>query len=124
MITDVILIMVSCVLFIQMGLADAIQSLLKVKFRILSCVKCSTFWFSLIYLLVNKTSLLLSVSTSFIASYVALWAALIYDTLARKYNNIYEQITSTEGADSHAESSGQNDTKKAGRDEVRKMQKK
>ena len=97
---EVILITVSCVLFIQMGLSDAIQEFVGLKSKIFSCVKCLSFWTNLSYLVFTKHCLLLSVSISFLASYCALWMALLYDGLASLYNWIYEKLSSTEHAES------------------------
>ena len=93
MITEVALITISCVLFVQMGLSEAIQNVLHLKLQIASCPKCLTWWTSLIYSVICGYGLLESVAASFIASYAAYWIALIYDALAVLYNNAYEQIT-------------------------------
>lgn len=107
MIAEVVRIVVSCVLFVQMGLGEAVQQVLQLKWRIASCPKCLTWWTTLAYLLVSGNGLLVSVATSFVASYVALWLALLYDVLAYLYNNIYEQITKetdTDEADENSDS--------------------
>lgn len=90
MFLEALLITLSTVLFIQMGLADAIQRTFGVRLRL--CVKCLTFWIALIYFLITKHTLLLSVATSFICSYSSLWLAMLYDFLAIKYNKFYEQV--------------------------------
>jgi len=95
MVTEVALILVSCVLFIQMGLSEAVQTTLRVRVAFLSCPKCLTFWSCFPYLLFSGHGFLLSVATSFLCAYSALWLSLLYDIAATAYNNKYEQILST-----------------------------
>ena len=89
------LIAVSCVLFVQMGLAGAVQETLHFKSRILSCPKCLTFWSVLLWDLAHGTPAVLSVAASFILSYAALWMALALDGLTVLYNALYDAITET-----------------------------
>lgn len=96
------LIMVSCVLFVQMGLSGAIQEVLHIKSRVASCPKCLTWWICLAYLAVHGYGIVLSVAASFILSYCALWLALAYDALATIYNHAYETITRGTSEDSEA----------------------
>lgn len=93
MITEVALITISCVLFVQMGLSEAIQKVLHLDLQIASCPKCLTWWTSLVYSVIFGYGLLESVAASFIASYAASWIALVYDALAVFYNYLYEQIS-------------------------------
>lgn len=90
---EVILLVVACVLFVNMGLSDAIQETLNIRFRIVSCVKCLCFWVSLIYLLVCRCRFVTAVGASFLLSYLALWADLGLSALNRKYNEIYKQLS-------------------------------
>ncbi len=90
---DAALLTLSCVLFIQMGLSEAIQEKLSINVQILSCVKCSTFWANLTYLLLSGQRLIDSVAAAFLCSYSALWLALIYDKGTQYYNKCYEKIT-------------------------------
>ena len=118
MISEVALITISCVLFVEMGLCSAIESLLHIRFYVLSCPKCLTMWACLIYLILNKYGLVLSVATSFIASYCALWLSLIYDAVAILYNYIYETITKTQDTSTDAERPESSADIQAGGDEV------
>ena len=95
MIAEVALLMVSCVLFIQMGLSEAIQGVLHTKLRIVSCPKCLTMWVCLVFLVWHDYGIIRAVATSFIASYCAQWLALLYDAIALLYNYLYEQVTKT-----------------------------
>ena len=103
MITEAALITASCVLFVQMGLSRAIQDVAGFRSEILSCPKCSTFWSVLVYLLVTGNGIVESVAASFISSYSALWLSLLYDALAKLYNDCYEAISETDDASTDAE---------------------
>ena len=103
MIEEAALITISCVLFIKMGLADAVQEILHIGFRIVSCPKCLGFWVCLMWNALHDYDILESVAVSFICSYSALWLSLIYDVMATLYNYIYEQITETTDASEESE---------------------
>lgn len=102
MITEAALVVTCCVLFVQMGLSDAIQETLHFKTKLLSCPKCLTFWTCLIVLLIRGHGALPSLAASFVTSYCALWLCLMYDALALLYNYLYEQITQTHDTDQDA----------------------
>lgn len=122
MIREVALIAVSCVLFVQMGLSEAVQEFLHIKVRIVSCPRCLCFWVCLIYGFAHDYGIVQSVATSFIASYAAMWLALLYDSLAILYNYIYEQITNTTQDTSEASERAESPTDtQAGMDEVSNM---
>lgn len=106
---DALLITVSAVLFVQMGLSAAIQQVLGIKSKVLSCVRCSTFWPVLAWSLLHRNPVIPSVAASFLCSYLALWLALLYDKMAVTYNKAYGKISTT-------------DTSEAGADEVSEMQ--
>ena len=121
MITEVALITISAVLFVQMGLSSAIQEFLNFRSRILSCCRCSTFWSVLAYCLVSKAGFFVSVATSFICAYVAQWLALLHDALALFYNSAYEYITKTDGASEDAEVDTDKPDETSATDEVSEM---
>ena len=106
---DAALLTLSAVLFVQMGLSEAIQGVLRFKSRILSCPRCCTFWSVLAWSLLHRCAIVESVAVSFLSAYFALWLALLYDAMAVKYNKTYGKI-STEA-----------DTDKAGADEVSQL---
>ena len=97
------LIMVSCVLFVQMGLSGAIQEALHISLPIASCPKCLTWWICLAYLLSHDYGIILSVAAAFILAYCALWLALLYDTLAVFYNRAYDKLSETDDTSEDAE---------------------
>ena len=91
------MIAMSCVLFVTMGLAEAIQEYVPFRLRILTCPKCLTFWSVLLYSLLSGEGLVRSVAVSFIVAYIALWSALLLDALTLLYNYLYEKITINQG---------------------------
>ena len=99
MIREAALITLSCVLFVQMGLSEAIQDAIRVHVKIPSCPKCLSFWSVLAYLVLNGYGITESVAVSFLSSYCALWLSLLYDALARLYNYCYEAISETRAAE-------------------------
>lgn len=96
------MVMVSCVLFVGMGLSDEIQRRLRFRSKILSCPKCLTMWPCLGLLLLRGYAPVPSVFVSFLFSYAALWLTLILDALTLLYNKVYEIITETDGASEDA----------------------
>jgi len=109
MIQETALILISCVLFIQMGLSQAIQDFLKVRLRFLSCPKCLTFWVTLITLLTYGNTVIESVAVSFIAAYLALWLSLLYDCMATIYNKCYDHLSKTQDTESDSLSESSQD---------------
>ena len=121
MIVEAALITTSAVLFVQMGLSDAIQKVIRFRLRIASCPKCLAFWSTLAYCTLTGNGVIVSVATSFICSYVALWLALLYDALALLYNSAYESISETNGASTDAEAGEGESATASTADEVPKM---
>ena len=100
MILEAALILISCVLFIQMGLSGAIQDFLRIKLRIISCPKCLTFWVTLASLVFQGYGLTESVAASFISAYIALWLSLLYDCMAMLYNKCYGRLSKPKDTES------------------------
>lgn len=90
------MIIITSVLFNQLGLREAIESVIRYKFRIISCPKCCTFWCCFFYLIWNTKEVLFSITISFISCYVAIWLVLLIDFLTIKYNKFYEQFENKE----------------------------
>jgi|GEM_PF-3083159 len=97
-----------CVLFISMGLSEAIQDRVGFKHPILSCPKCLTFWAVLFLCIVQRADILLSLAAAFFCSYAALWLTLFFDGMTVLYNMIYEKYnetdTKTETSEDHSSS--------------------
>lgn len=105
---DALLITIACVLFVQMGLSEAIQGRLHFTSELLSCPRCCSFWANLAYFIIAGTPLVVTVSASFLCAYAALWLALGYDAAAALYNRAYEYISKTNGASTGANASDNN----------------
>ena len=110
------MVVVSCVLFISMGLSEEIQQRLGFSLMVLSCPKCCTFWCTLVLLLADRYKLLPSVAVSFGSSYIAMWLALALDALTIIYNRAYEKITQNQGS---SEGTGNEDPSTSGEDSVK-----
>ena len=91
---DVLLLTLSCVLFVQMGLSGAIQEALHVQIKPLSCPKCLSFWAILAFLVLSGYgNVIEAMVASFLCSYLALWLSLAYDAVAIIYNKLYEYLS-------------------------------
>lgn len=90
--SDIAMIIISVVLFQNMGLREAIEDVIHYKFRIFSCTRCSIFWIMIIYLLLQGLPIITVVSLSFISSYVGVWSELLFGILTYIYNVIYKRF--------------------------------
>lgn len=92
---DVASVVFVCVTMNHLGLVGAIERLLGRRLPIINCVKCSTFWSVLAYGLwsVGFSDFPLTLATSFLASYVAIWLELLEAYIDTKYLKIYETIS-------------------------------
>ena len=99
MICEVALITIACVLFVCMGLSDAIQSAVGIRIPVVSCPKCLTFWSVLLWCVWREASPAVCVATSFICAYSALWLSLVHDALSVLYNKLYELLSETSDAE-------------------------
>ena len=91
--SDIVKIMIAVVLFQNMGMRDAIESIIKYKFKVLSCTRCTTFWVTLLYLLSNRGNIIDTISLSFVNSYLAVWCELLFGYLTIIYDEIYDKIS-------------------------------
>lgn len=96
---EALLICLCCVMFVQMGLSDAIRRTLRFLPSVISCPKCLTFWSVLAWTLTHGFRPVEATATSFALSYLSLWLVLVYDAVAGLYNRLYEQITNTAPGD-------------------------
>lgn len=95
-------IFISCVLFIHLGLGEAIERTLRVRFVLLRCVKCLTFWSMLVYSLVHSLPLEYALCLSFVSAYAALWADIPLAKLAALYEKLNKDLDAEESAYSSA----------------------
>lgn len=98
---EAVLLAVGCVLFINMGLSEAIQEALCVRSKFLSCPKCLCFWLTLAFLLFSGCRVIAALGASFLFSYAALWADLGLTMLNKKYNELNEKLSAYKKAKAH-----------------------
>ena len=89
---------VSCVLFIHLGLGEAIERTLRIRFVLLRCVKCLTFWSMLVYSLIHSSPLENALCLSFVSAYAALWADIPLAKLANLYEKLDKDLDAEESA--------------------------
>ena len=93
---EVVAITFSCVMFIHLGLVDAILGVYGVEEKnvpIITCPKCLTFWSVLAYLFLTKHNIIQSVATSFLASYITIWFDLLLGIMDMWYEELYRKIS-------------------------------
>lgn len=101
---SVALIAVSAVLFRHLGLAEAIEGVLRRKFVVIGCPKCLTFWASLAHLLcVEHAVPILAVFTAFTAAYAAVWLELLFGFMGKKFNKLCDEVYSDAENKGHAD---------------------
>lgn len=89
----VVFVVISCCLFIHLGMGETISRLLHVQFVLLHCVKCLTFWCVLGYSLLCLTLPIEgSICMAFLSAYIALWIDLVLAKLAEKYEEFYKSV--------------------------------
>lgn len=91
-------VLISCCLFIHLGLGQAIEETLHVRIVLLQCVKCLTFWSVLSYSLFCTTLTIEGcILIAFISAYIALWIDLLLVKISIIYENLYKNM----GAEEH-----------------------
>ena len=103
MFTGALMVTVCCVLFIHMGLCEAVERTFRYKFKIISCVRCLTFWCDLLYLTVTSTPVIHAVFYSFTLSYMSLWLEVLLTVTGRFYERIYSEIYAAPDKDGSGE---------------------
>ena len=100
---EVVAITFSCVMFIHLGLVDAILSVYGIEDRvpIVTCPKCLTFWSVLCFLTFSGHNIIMSVAIAFLACYVAIWFDLFLGYMDRLYENIYNRISEPNDTEIH-----------------------
>ena len=110
---DIALLTLSCVLANHMGLINAVENVIKHRLPILNCVKCSTFWFSLFFCLLNNYNLIMSVAISFLLSYFAIWLELLFGFIDSCYEKTYKSIYKDSEATSSTKEDSDNSNSKS-----------
>lgn len=117
----IILVSFCCTMFIHLGLGETLCEVMHLNFILFRCVKCLTFWTVLVYaLFFTELSVLVSASSAFLMSYLALWVDIGLAKLANIYDYLYEKTT--EDARSNDEQ-GDSGEKGHGADSVQKEKK-
>ena len=94
--SDIAWIVVICTSMNHLGLVAAAERIVRRRLPIVNCVKCSTFWCTLLFgvlsglLCAGQTVRLLAVS--FLAAYAAVWLELIMFFIDTLYNHIYDTL--------------------------------
>lgn len=99
---DAILLLVICVAMNHTGLVAAVEQKIGVELPVINCVKCSTFWTTLLYGVYSTRGIIGPAAMAFFYSYVALWLELLLGFVDLIYVKCYEKIVSTAGADTSA----------------------
>ena len=81
----------------HMGLIQAIEEKTGWHLVVIDCIKCLAFWLTLVYNLVTRQPVILSLAIAFICSYLALWLELLWGLADRIYLKCYEKIVSNAG---------------------------
>ena len=115
---EVAAITTSCVMSIHMGLVDAVLKFYGMEDKdipIIRCPKCLTFWSVLLFLVLTRHNVILSLATSFLASYIGIWLDLILGIMDEWYEDIYNRISKgEESTDVHHEDNRQSEGENGG----------
>lgn len=103
-------IMFICVAMNHMGLIAAIEQEFDHELPVLNCVKCSTFWCTLIYLIYSTKMMIIPIATAFLLSYFAVWLELLMGFIDSFYLRLYAKIVSTAGTDTTPSDTDNGDT--------------
>lgn len=90
-------ILLCCVLFVHLGLGDAVSKVIRRNLSLFRCVKCTTFWAILAYtLFFTEFEPVKCVALAFACSYVALWVDLLFSIIAVFYEKYYKILVTKE----------------------------
>ena len=96
-------VLLCCVLFVHMGLGDAVSGIIKRCVSLFSCVKCTTFWAMLAYTsFFTDFDPVACVAIAFGCAYIALWVDLLFAKISMWYEKLYKSMV-TEEYDSDSE---------------------
>ena len=74
----------------HLGLLRAVG---RVMAKVLSCTKCATFWFCVVYCLYERGyGFAKTFCISAVASYLSVWIEMFFVWLNIKYNELWEQV--------------------------------
>jgi hypothetical protein len=112
---DIGLLILTCVLANHMGLISAIETVIGRRLPIVNCIKCSTFWSVLVFCLLSRLDMVISIPISFLSSYMAIWLELFFGYIDTCYEKIYNAIykdseTTTQTGSSNTDPKGSEDS--------------
>lgn len=85
-------ILVTCVLYIHLGMGDTLGRIFHSDAYIFKCVKCVTWQATLAYtIFFSDLNVLACLATSFVSAYIALWLELMLSKLASLYEKWNEE---------------------------------
>ncbi len=88
---------ISCVLFVHLGLGEAIERTICIRITLLRCVKCLTFWTTAAYsLFFTPLPVEASLCIGFLSAYAALWADLLLGIIANQYEKLTQSMDAKE----------------------------
>lgn len=90
-------VLISCCLFIHLGLGQTICRMMRREIVILNCVKCLTFWSVLAYTLIRQDiSLEWCIAEAFGCSYASLWIDLFFNKMRIRYEKEWRLLDAEE----------------------------
>lgn len=109
----IIEVLISCCLFIHLGLGETICRIVRHDIVILKCVKCLTFWSVLLYSLMCVTlSAVTCIAVAFACSYASLWIDLTLNKIRAHYEKEWELLDAEECEGNRTSSIEQDETNK------------
>lgn len=87
----------------HLGLIGKIEEIINHPLPVINCPMCSTFWSTLIYMLVSANDVIGAVAMSFLFAYMATWLELAMCVVDHFYKKIYETIIPRSATDKIAE---------------------
>ena len=95
----IVCVFISCCLFVHLGLGEAIEKTIHIRFVLFRCVKCLAFWMITGYsLFVVSLPIEVSLFLGFICAYAALWSDIMLGYLANVYEKLSKGLESEEPA--------------------------
>ena len=94
----------------HLGLVSTIEGMIKHPLPVINCPMCSSFWSTLIYMVVASNDVIGAVAMSFFFAYLATWLELAMCVIDHFYKKIYEKIIPRSATDTTAEGSDDDGT--------------
>ena len=89
---DIACIVFVCVTANHLGLVKAIEDHYDTELPIINCIKCFTFWCTLVYTALALKDAIPVFAISFLCSYLAIWLELLEGYIDTLYDKVYEKI--------------------------------